>query len=102
MVLAKLDVSLGHILDARERKTYLNPARDLIWDLSRAIPLFEEGLKLVLLGNDVPILKQRLQHTKDYLRRSKNSRKLQIYLIGAFPILKRTSSILPLFCSTTS
>ncbi|KAF2182664.1 hypothetical protein K469DRAFT_495723, partial [Zopfia rhizophila CBS 207.26] len=87
---AKLDLSLNHVLDDSERQAYLNPIRDLIWNTSEMDALIKEGMKLILLGNDVPSLQKRLNNTRKYLKRYGHERRLQIYLVGVFPIQGKT------------
>jgi hypothetical protein len=91
---AKLDLSLGRILTSAERKLYLNPVRDLLWNVPEMEELSREGMKLLLLGADAPALEQRLHTTKQYLEAHSNRRKLKIYLIGTFPILGKSATVL--------
>jgi hypothetical protein len=79
---AKLD-SLYSFLSDREKELYLNPVRDLIWNLSEMDSLQGEGLRLILLGADALALQKRLQNPRQF--QVHNRRKLQIYLIGTFP-----------------
>lgn len=48
--IAKLDLSLNHILDKTERQIYLNPMRDLFWNVPEMNTLLQEGMQLMLLG----------------------------------------------------
>ena len=80
---AKLDVCLGHVLDHRERAIYLDPMRDLFWDVAEIQTLLRAGMEFVLLGNDTSALEWRLHDTKNYLRKY-SKRKLHIFLIGFF------------------
>ena len=66
--IAKLDLVLGHMLDRQEREIYLKPARDLFHDLQEMQFLIAAGMKIVLLGNDVPFLHQRLEDPIRYLK----------------------------------
>ncbi|PSN58743.1 hypothetical protein BS50DRAFT_442640, partial [Corynespora cassiicola Philippines] len=91
---AKLDMALGGVLDDAERKRYLNPVRDLIYDVPAMDSLLQDGMKLMLFGADVAFLQQRLHNTKDYLKHYGHKRKLQVYLLGSFPIHSSTSPIL--------
>jgi hypothetical protein len=83
--IAKLDLLLEHILDETERRTYLNPVRDIVWNRSQMNSLAMQGMKLILCGDDDPLLHQRLHDTESYLRTYGCKRRLQIYLIGIFP-----------------
>ncbi|KAF2007868.1 hypothetical protein P154DRAFT_10817 [Amniculicola lignicola CBS 123094] len=83
--IAKLDLVLEYILDQTERQVYLNPVRDIIWNKSLMNALVLEGMKLILCGNDVPLLHQRLHDTKSYLQAHGHKRRLQIYLVGLCP-----------------
>jgi hypothetical protein len=91
---AKLDMVMGNFLDASERNRYLNPTRDFIWDTKEMENLIDCGMKLLLLGNNTSALTRRLQDPEGYLRSYGHGRKLQIYLIGYFPIAGVTSDIL--------
>lgn len=58
---ARLDLSLNHILDDYERELYLDPARDLIWNLGEAKSLMQDGIEarhpnLRKLPSDLPIV----------------------------------------------
>jgi len=90
---AKLEIVLGRFLDLEEREHYLNPLRDLVWDADEVKALEAYGLRLLLIGNDVLALQQRLQHPQQYIRKHGHSRKLQIYLIGHCPVISRTTEI---------
>ncbi|KAF1999277.1 hypothetical protein P154DRAFT_232822 [Amniculicola lignicola CBS 123094] len=83
--IAKLDLVLEHILDQTERQVYLNPMRDIIWNKSLMNALVLEGMKLILCGDDVRLLHQRLHDTKSYLQVHGHKRRLQIYLVGLCP-----------------
>ncbi|KAF2185379.1 hypothetical protein K469DRAFT_476679, partial [Zopfia rhizophila CBS 207.26] len=91
---AKLNLSLNYILDDSEQQRYINPIRDLIWDVSDMRDLEQEGMKLILFGNDVLALEQRLRNTRQYLKVHKHTQRLQIYLIGIFPIREKTDESL--------
>lgn len=84
--IAKLDHVLRGILDENERSFYLNPARDIIWDTSEMESLARKGMKLIVCGHDVHCLHQRLHNTNDYLQVYGSSKRLQIYLLGVFPM----------------
>ena len=58
---AKLNAYLGDFLTATDKTTWLNPMRDLFWDVAVIERLLQEGLELVLLGNDLSVLGQRLR-----------------------------------------
>jgi hypothetical protein len=90
---AKFDQCLGHFLDPRERAMYLDPMRDLFWDMAETQSLLRAGMEFVLLGNDTSALKQRLHDTKNYLRKY-SKRKLYIFLVGFFPFRGQTSHTL--------
>jgi hypothetical protein len=90
---AKLDECLGHFLDPRERAKYLDPMRDLFWDMAETQSLLRAGMEFVLLGNDTSALEQRLHDTKNYLRKY-SERKLHIFLVGFFPFRGQTSHTL--------
>jgi hypothetical protein len=47
--------------------------------------LIKEGMQLILIGNDVAALFQRLQDTREYLKKN-GARTLTIYLVGTFPL----------------
>lgn len=66
---AKLDMIFGQFLDTRERNLYLNPLRDLVFDLAEARALEAYGMRLLLLGNDVFALHARLQRPQHYIRK---------------------------------
>jgi hypothetical protein len=91
---AKLDIVMGNILDPSERKLYLNPTRDLIWDTKEMNDLIECGMKLLLIGPDIHTLTRRLQNPQSYLRSCHYKRKLRVYLIGYFTINGVTSDAL--------
>ena len=50
-------------------------------------------MRLLLIGNDVLALQQRLQHPQHYIRKYVHSRKLHIYLVGHCPVMTRTTEI---------
>ncbi|KAH8726692.1 hypothetical protein GQ44DRAFT_580367, partial [Phaeosphaeriaceae sp. PMI808] len=89
---AKLSLVVDCILQT-DREKILNPVRDLIWNVSEMEKLLQEGMKLLLLGSDVPALTQRLHHTEEYLKEH-GRRRLKIYLIGTFPIRNKTTTTL--------
>ena len=91
--IAKLDLALGHILDKTESRTYLNPVRDIIWNTSEMSDLIIEGMRLILCGNDVPLLRRRLHDTQQYIKAYGHERRLQIYLIGVFPFRRDDKNI---------
>jgi hypothetical protein len=84
---AKLD-SLYSFLSDREKELYLNPVRDLIWNLSEMESLQGEGLRLILLGADALALQKRIRNPG----KVHNSRRLQIYLIGTFPFQNKNTN----------
>jgi hypothetical protein len=90
---AKLDECLGHFLDPRERAMYLDPMRDLFWDVADIQTLLRAGMEFILLGNDTSALVQRLHDTKKYLRRY-SKRKLHVFLVGFFPFQGQDSHTL--------
>lgn len=90
---AKVDMVFGRFLESRERELYLNPMRDLLFNLADVQALEACGLGLVLLGNDVMALQQRLQRPQYYIRKYGHSRKLQIYLVGYCPVITKTNEI---------
>jgi hypothetical protein len=90
---AKVDMVLGKFLGPEERKYYLNPIRDLVWDVNELRALEAYGLRLLLIGNDTLALQQRLQHPQHYIRKHGHSRKLQIHLVGSCPVVARTTGI---------
>jgi hypothetical protein len=90
---AKLDMVLGRFLDFKEREVYLNPVRDLIWDMTELRALEANGMKLLLIGNDISALQERVQHPRRYIRKHGHSRELQIYLVGHFPVMCKTTGI---------
>ncbi|KAF2843975.1 hypothetical protein T440DRAFT_364391, partial [Plenodomus tracheiphilus IPT5] len=90
---AKLDVSLstdsrGPFLGQWEREIFLNPVRDILSSTLETKWLCSEGLQLVLIGADLPILKRRLSQTEEHGRKHGYQRRLQIYAIGMFPLAK--------------
>jgi hypothetical protein len=84
---------LGHFLDPRERAKYLDPMRDLFWDMAETQSLLRAGIEFVLLGNDTSALEQKLHDTKNYLRKY-SERKLHIFLVGFFPFRGQCSHTL--------
>ncbi|KAF1965732.1 hypothetical protein BU23DRAFT_426825, partial [Bimuria novae-zelandiae CBS 107.79] len=92
--IAKLDICLGHVLDEREITAYIRPARDLFFNEKEMDCLVAEGMKLVLLGNDVPLLRKRLQDPVSYSTHGRIEKKLQIYLLGVFPVQLRNKHML--------
>jgi hypothetical protein len=86
---AKLD-SLYSFLSNREKELYLNPVRDLIWNLPELDSLQGEGLRLILLGADALVLQKRLQNPGQF--QVYNRRRLQIYLIGTFPFQNKNTN----------
>ncbi|OAG04891.1 uncharacterized protein CC84DRAFT_1055351, partial [Paraphaeosphaeria sporulosa] len=90
---AKLDIAFHHILSDTEKRTYLNPIRDLLWDIAETEVLLQEGMKLLLLGKDRLALKGRLYDTEGYLK-SYGHRKLKVYLLGIFPLQEKTTTSL--------
>jgi hypothetical protein len=91
--IAKLDVALGGILLRQERELYLTPLRDLVEDIAEVQALQAYGMRLLLLGNDVSALQQRLQFPQDYIRKHGHTRKLQIYIVGLCPVFTKTTGI---------
>lgn len=63
---------------------YLSPVRDLIWDMTELLALETYCMRLLLMGNDISALQDRVQHLRRYIRKHGHSRKLQIYLVGHF------------------
>jgi hypothetical protein len=90
---AKLNLAFRGFLDPSEKVSYLNPLRDLIWDINEMHALETHGMRLLLLGNDVLALQQRLDNPEQYLRRHGHRRKLQIYLTGHCPVLAKNTQI---------
>jgi hypothetical protein len=91
--IAKLDLALGHILDERERKLYLSPVRDIIWDTAELDVLVKEGMELIICGRDAPLLYQRLHNTEMYLSSYGTKKRLQIYLVGMYPLHPGTEKV---------
>lgn len=91
--IAKLQMLLLCNLSRVERDKYLSPVRDLIWDIPEMKELYREGMRLVLLGHDVPALEQRLHDTKRYLKLH-GTKKLNIYLFGTFPVLHTETRVI--------
>jgi hypothetical protein len=73
---AKLDVVLGGFLDPKERDVYLSPVRDLIWNMTELGALEAHGMQILLMGNDISALQDRVQHPRRYIRKHGHSRKL--------------------------
>lgn len=48
---AKSDIVCGHVLEDPEKSKYLNPIRDLIYEVEELSFLTEHGLELLMLGN---------------------------------------------------
>jgi hypothetical protein len=90
---AKLDSLQLCVLTRPERRIYLKPLRDLVWNVPEVETLSEEGMKLTLLGDSAYALEQRLHATQRYLDSHGNDR-LQIYILGTFPIFTPTTSTL--------
>ena len=82
---AKLDSLCICILRRLEKKMYLDPARDIIQNVIEMQLLIKEGMQLLLIGNDVAALFQRLRDTREYLKKN-GARRLTIYLVGTFPL----------------
>ncbi|KAF2844136.1 hypothetical protein T440DRAFT_527187 [Plenodomus tracheiphilus IPT5] len=92
---AKLDLSLGGLLhNQRDRRRYLNPVRDLLWDLVTMKGLIRDGMKLVVFGKDVCTWKDRVNDER-YLTRNRNARKkVRLFLVGTFPIMGKSEETL--------
>jgi hypothetical protein len=90
---AKLNAVLGGFLDRREREVYLSPIRDLIWDTTELRTLEAFGMRLLLIGNDTSALQERVRRPIEYIRNHGHARKLQIYLVGHFPVMCKTTGI---------
>jgi hypothetical protein len=90
---AKLDSLQLCVLTRPEGRIYLKPLRDLVWNVPEVERLSEEGMKLTLLGDSAYALEQRLHATQRYLDSHGNGR-LQIYILGTFPIFTPTTSTL--------
>ncbi|OAL56150.1 hypothetical protein IQ07DRAFT_558117 [Pyrenochaeta sp. DS3sAY3a] len=86
--IAKLDLVLKGFLTPKEKLLYLDPTRDLIWNVPHMRSLLVKGMNITALGTDLKALQLRVQDLRKYLRSNKASRRLKIYLIGTFPILK--------------
>lgn len=84
-------MAFGGILSRRERKLNLNPLRDLVENIAKVQAHEAFGMRLLLLGNDVLALQQRLQSPQDYIRKYGHRRKLQIYLIWLCPMITKTT-----------
>lgn len=85
--IAKLDLCLGRLLDPVERLQYLKPARDLFWNVTSMESLLKKGMRLILLGKDGELLWRRIEDPAAY----KHKRKLQVFLVGAFPFSREYS-----------
>lgn len=81
------------VLTAKEKEKYLNPIRDLVWDVPAVERLSREGMKLMLLGDGAYALEQRLHATERYLN-SRGNVRLTIYLLGTFPVFTPTATTL--------
>ncbi|KAF2818240.1 hypothetical protein CC86DRAFT_435067 [Ophiobolus disseminans] len=90
---AKLDIVFPGFLDPREKNLFLNPLRDLVWDVNEVRALEAYGMRLLLLGNDVMALQERLHYPRSYIKKHGHSRKLRIYLTGYCPVLAKTTQI---------
>lgn len=90
---AKLDLCLGRILDEQERLVYLNPIRDMFYPVAELEILLKGGMKLVLLGNDIPHLYRRLKDPGRYAR-TNGDKRLHIYLLGMFPVQLENKNLL--------
>jgi hypothetical protein len=90
---AELNKVFRGFLDPSEKLSYLNPLRDLIWDTNKLQALEVHGMRILLLGNDVSALQQRVEDPEQYIQRYGHSRKLQICLTGYFPVLLKTTQI---------
>jgi hypothetical protein len=90
---AKLNIVFRGFLDPSEKVSYLNPLRDLIRDINEMHALEAHGMRLLLFGNDVQALQQRLDNPERYFQKYGHRRKLQIYLTGHCPVLAKTIQI---------
>lgn len=72
---AKLDVVLDSFLDSEEREVYLSPVRDLIWDMTELRALEAHSMQLLLMGNDISALQDRVRHPRRYIRKHGHSRR---------------------------
>lgn len=63
---AKLSCSFGIVLDDRERKKYLNIARDIFPDTRLIDKLIAQGVAITLMGSNLRILTRRLQDPNWY------------------------------------
>lgn len=91
--IAKLEVATGGFLSPKERQLYLQPLHDLVEDIAEVRALEAYGMRLLLLGNDVSALQQRLKSPQDYIRRHNQHQKLTIYLVGLCPVFTKTTGI---------
>jgi hypothetical protein len=91
--IAKLDAVLGSFLNPKERDVYLNPVQDLIWNITELRALKAHSMQLLLIGNNISALQERVQHPRQYIRKHGHSQKLQIYLVGHFPVMCKTTGI---------
>ncbi|OAL42625.1 hypothetical protein IQ07DRAFT_466700, partial [Pyrenochaeta sp. DS3sAY3a] len=89
---AKLDECL-HFLSKKERNEYLNPIRDIIWNVAEMNELLSKGMQMVIFGRDVPALKRRVRNTYLYLQERTKRRRLKIFLVGTFPLIVKTPEI---------
>lgn len=96
---AKLDNLQLCVLTTMERKRYLKPLRDLVWNVPAFERLSREGLELTLLGGGASALEQRLHATNRYLESYGNGR-LAIHLLGTFPTSAPTLDPLVNFSTT--
>jgi hypothetical protein len=90
---AKLNLVFRGFLDSSEKESYLNPLRDLIWNIHEFKALQAHGMRLLLVGNDVLALQQRLEQPGRYIQKYGHSRKLRIYLTGHCPVLVKSTQI---------
>lgn len=81
------------ILSASEKKRYLKPLRDLVWNIHEAEGLLEKGMKLTLLGDSASALEERLHATDRYLNSHGNGR-LAVHLLGTFVVSTPTAATL--------
>lgn len=90
---AKLNAVFRGFLDPSERLYYLNPVRDLVWNTNELRALEVYGMRLLLLGDDVSALQQRLEDPEQHIRRYGHNQKLQIYLTGYCPVMHKTTQV---------
>lgn len=91
--IAKVNMLYQGFLDPEEKEFYLNPIRDLIWDVKEVQALEKYGMRLLLFGNDLLALRQRLQNPRSYIRKYGHRRKLRIYLTGHCPVMVKNTSV---------